>query len=71
MGKRTCYGCRALEVRVVRAYSENAVCLLGFGIEMKDKAPLRPEPVPLDGKCPKPRTYSELFKLLDEKELKR
>ncbi|GAI45571.1 unnamed protein product [marine sediment metagenome] len=44
--------------------------MLGYKIEMKNKDPLRDEPVPIDKSCPKPRTYGELSRLLDEKEAK-
>lgn len=58
--KRTCYGCKALEFNGL-----GAECLLGYPLRMKDKTPLRPEPVPIDNKCPKPRTYEALFELLN------
>lgn len=55
---------------MVRIYSRRGICLLGYKIEMKNKDSLRDEPVPIDKSCPKPRTYSELLRLLDEKEAK-
>jgi len=64
--KKNCYGCRALNIRVIRTYSEVGVCTLGYKIEMKNKYPLRDEPVPVDKSCPKPRTHGELLKLLNE-----
>jgi hypothetical protein len=53
--KRTCYGCRALNFK-------EALCILGYPIELKDKTPLLPEPIPMEI-CPKPRTYAELSKV--------
>lgn len=68
--KKSCYGCRALDIHVVRAYSVRGVCTLGYKIEMKNKDSSRDVLVPINKSCPKPRTYNELFRLLDEKEQK-
>jgi len=50
--KLSCYGCRALNLEL---------CDLGYSIKMVlEKGGLRHKPIPVNGKCPKPRTYDEL-----------
>lgn len=65
MKKRTCYGCRAL------VYDTRwSKCELRYPIKMKHNniTITLPTPIPVNTECPKPRTYSELFRLLDEKD---
>ena len=57
--KKTCLGCKALG-----SDKYTGECILKYPIKMKDKAPLLPEPIPVNRDCPKPRTYEELFNLL-------
>jgi hypothetical protein len=61
--KKSCFGCRALN------YSQpQSRCDLGYSIRMNHENIITlPTPVPVSGKCPKPRTYGELDRLLEEK----
>lgn len=58
--KKSCYGCRALSLER---------CDLGYSVKMELKpGDLCRRPVPINRRCPKPRTYDKLGELLSEKE---
>lgn len=64
--KKHCYACRALDYDTSRSK-----CTLGYPIKMKySVATGLSTPAPVDLNCPKPRTYDELFRLLEEKKAK-